>query len=316
MLGVFLDEGSLGRGDLDYEALRRTLPRWHFHDHTPSRKVAERIRDAAVVITNKVVLTETHLAAAPGLRLICISATGTDHVDLDAARRLGIAVCNVPGYATASVTQHVFTLLLALMRSLPAYQQAVTDGAWSRSPHFCLLDHPVRELSGKVLGIVGYGTLGRAVARVAEAFGMEVRVAARPGGPVPEGRLPLDELLPCVDVLTLHCPLTESTRGLIGARQLAAMKPGAILINTARGGIVDEEALAQALRSGHLGGAGVDVLSEEPPPADHPLLAGDIPRLILTPHMAWASREARQRLVDELTANIQAWLAGHPRNRV
>ena len=317
MQGVFLDEGSLGQGDLDYTPLESVLPAWRFHDETAPDQVAGRIREARVVITNKVRLNGENLAAARRLRLICVAATGTDNVDLDATRRLGIAVCNVRGYATASVSQHVFTLILALMRSLPDYRQAVAEGRWQQSRHFCLLDHPIAELTGKVLGIVGHGELGRAVARLGEAFGMTVRIAARPGGgPGGAGRVPLDMLLGQVDVLSLHCPLADNTRGLIGARELALMKPGALLINTARGGIVDEQALATALQAGHLGGAGVDVLSMEPPLGDHPLLAADVPRLIVTPHIAWASREARQRLVEEMAANIRAWRAGRPRNLV
>ncbi len=316
MLGVFLDEASLGRGDLDYGPLEAVVAQWRFHDATAPAEVAGRIADAEVVITNKVALDASNLAGASRLRLICIAATGTDHVDLAAAARRGIAVCNVPGYATPSVVEHVFLLILALMRSLPAYQRTVAAGRWQASRQFCLLDHPIAELSGKVLGIVGFGTLGRAVARVGEAFGMRVLVAARPGAAVPPGRLPLEDLLPRVDVLSLHCPLADNTRGLIGARELARMKPGAILVNTARGGVVDEEALAAALRSGHLGGAGVDTLSREPPPPDHPLLAGEVPRLIVTPHIAWASREARQRLVIEMAENIRAFRAGRARNRV
>ncbi|HHH36069.1 MAG TPA: 2-hydroxyacid dehydrogenase [Gammaproteobacteria bacterium] len=317
MLGVFLDEGSLGQGDLDYASLRAVLPAWQFHEGTEPAQVDERIRNADVLITNKVRLNGEHLAGARCLRLVCVAATGTDNVDLEAARRLGIAVCNVRGYATASVSQHVFMLILALLRNLPGYREAVARGRWQQSRHFCLLDHPIAELDGKVLGIVGYGELGRAVARLGEAFGMTIRIAARPGtGSAGEGRVPLDALLRQVDVLSLHCPLAENTRGLIGARELALMKPGALLINTARGGIVDEQALAAALRAGHLGGAGVDVLSMEPPRGDHPLLAPDVPRLIVTPHIAWASREARQRLVEEMAENIRAWRAGRPRNLV
>jgi len=317
MVGVFLDEASLGRGDLDYGPLREALSPWRCYPATAPHEVAQRIADAEVVISNKVVLDEGNLASARRLRLICVAATGTDNVDLAAAARRAIVVCNVRGYATPSVTQHVFALMLALMRSLPDYQRAVAAGRWQQSGHFCLLDFPIVELTGKVLGIVGYGELGRAVAQLARAFGMEVLIAARPGsGAVPAGRLALEALLPQVDVLTLHCPLAGNTRGLIGSRELALMKAGAIFINTARGGLVDEQALAAALQAGHLGGAGVDVLSIEPPLGDHPLLTGDIPRLIVTPHIAWASREARQRLVAQMAQNIRAWRSGRPRNVV
>jgi len=317
MQGVFLDLHSLDRNDLDLSALRATLPEWRFYPASAPEEVAERIATAEVVISNKVMLDETLLAGAPHLKLIAIAATGTNNVDLAAAERLGIRVCNIRRYATPSVVQHVFALLLALVRNLTAYRQAAQDGRWQRSDQFCLLDFPIRELGGLTLGIVGYGELGQAVAEVAEkAFGMRLLIAQRPGGPAQPGRLPLQELLPQVDVLSLHCPLSEQTRNLIGERELGLMKPDALLINTARGGIVDETALAAALRAGRLGGAGIDVLATEPPGSDSPLLAGDIPNLIVTPHVAWASREARQRLTDQLAENIRAFLDDAPQNLV
>jgi glycerate dehydrogenase len=303
-------------GDLDLSALQAVLPGWRWQISVEAAPMGERLAGAAVAVTNKVVLDAAAMAAAPGLRLICLAATGTNTVDLEAAGRAGIAVCNVRGYATAAVAQHVFALLLALSTRLLDYHQAVRAGRWQQSRQFCLLDFPIRELSGKTLGIVGYGELGRAVARLAGAFGMQVLVAQRAGGaPTPE-RLPLAELLARVDVLSLHCPLTPQTRGLIGAAELALMRPDAVLVNTARGGIVDEVALARALRAGRLGGAGVDVLSLEPPRAGNPLLEADIPNLIVTPHSAWASREARQRLVEEIARNIAAFRRGEDRNRV
>jgi glycerate dehydrogenase len=315
MLGVFLDLDSLDRHDLDLGALRATLPEWRLHPSTAPDEVAERIATAEVVVSNKVVLDEALLAGAPRLKLIAIAATGSNNVDLAAAERLGIRVCNIRRYATPSVVQHVFALLLALVRNLPHYQQAAVDGHWQQSEQFCLLDYPIRELGGLRLGIVGYGELGRAVAEVAgKAFGMQLLIAQRPDGPSQQGRLPLQELLPQVDVLSLHCPLSAQTRNLIGVKELALMKPDALLINTARGGIVDEHALAEALRAGRLGGAGIDVLETEPPVADSPLLADDIPNLIVTPHVAWASREARQRLADQLAENIRAFIDGTPQN--
>lgn len=316
MLGVLLDQESLRPADLDMSGLRAAVPDWRCYDGTPPEETGARIREADIVVTNKVVLRERDLAGAQCLRLICVAATGTNNIDLDAAARRGITVSNVPCYATASVAQHVFALLLALTTRLPEYRDAVRSGRWQQSEQFCLLDFPITELAGKTLGIVGYGALGGAVAGLARAFGMHVRVAARPGGPSVPGRVPLDELLLEVDVLSLHCPLTEATRGLIGARELASMRPDALLINTARGGIVEEAALAAALREGHIAGAGVDVLSLEPPREGNPLLALDIPGLIVTPHIAWASRESRQRLVDGLGANITAFLQGHPINIV
>jgi glycerate dehydrogenase len=267
-------------------------------------------------VTNKVVVDRAVMTACPGLRLICVAATGTNNVDLVAARERGVAVCNVTGYATPSVVQHVLALMLALATRLAEHAAAARDGRWAASELFCLLDFPFRELAGKTLGIVGYGELGRGIARVAQALGMSVLIAQRPGGPPQQGRLPLDELLARADVVTLHVPLADNTRGLIGARALALMKPDALLINTARGGIVDEAALIATLRAGRLGGAGVDVLAVEPPRGGSPLLDDPPPNLIVTPHVAWASREARQRLIDEVALNIRAFSEGRERNRV
>lgn len=314
--GVVLDLATITTGDIDLEGLDAACRQWTHYRATAAGEVEGRIATAQVVVVNKVVLDRTRLAAARDLRLICIAATGTNNIDLAAARELGIAVTNVTGYATPSVVQHVFAGLLAHATNLWRYQDAVAAGDWSRSKQFCLLDHPITELAGKRLGILGYGELGQAVARVAEAFGMEVLVAERPGGGPRAGRLPLAELLPQLHALSLHCPLAENTRGLIGAGELAAMRRDALLINTARGGIVDETALAEALRRGEIAGALVDVLSAEPPSSDHPLLAADIPNLIVTPHVAWASRESRQRLTDAVAGNIRAFAAGQPCSRV
>ncbi len=313
MRGVFLDRDSLDTGDLDLAPLEASLPELVLHGATAPGEVRGHIREATVVITNKVVLDADALTAAPRLRLVCVAATGTNNVDLDAAREHGITVCNARGYGTAAVVQHVFALILALSTRLPEYSAAVAAGRWQRASQFCLLDYPIREIAGKTLGIVGLGELGSGVARIAEAFGMTVRVAQRPGTLEPEpGRVPLPALLPEVDVLSLHCPLTPQTRGLIGEWELALMRRDAVLINTARGGLVDEAALATALRRGALGGAGVDVLTTEPPADGNPLLAGDIPNLIVTPHVAWASREARQRMVEQVAENIAGFLAGQP----
>ena len=316
LIGVFLDLATVDRGDLDLSGLTEALPQWHFHDATTPAQTEGRTREATVVVSNKVLINQQTIAQADRLKLICVAATGTNNVDLDAAREQDVAVANVAGYATPSVVQHVFSLILALTTRLGEHQQAINDGAWQRSDQFCLLDFPFRELAGKTLGIIGYGELGRAVARLAEAFGMEILLAQRPGGEPAPGRTPLHELLPQADILSLHCPLTEGTQNLIGEQELALMKPDALLINTARGGIVDEEALASSLREGRLGGAGVDVLTREPPAEGNPLLSGDIPNLIVTPHIAWASRESRQRLIDELASNIHAFLRGSRRNRI
>ncbi len=317
MTAVFLDRDSLNHDDLDFSSLQSTLADWRFYADTQPEQTASRIADAEVVVSNKVMLDEAALDAAPKLKLIAIAATGTNNVDLNVAARRGISVCNIRRYATPSVVQHVFALLLSLTRHLNDYQAAVRRGDWQRSGQFCLLDYPIRELGDLTLGIIGYGELGRAVADTAErAFGMRVLLAQRPGGPAQPGRIALHELLPQLDVLSLHCPLTAETRGLIGREQLALMKPDALLINAARGGIVDEAALATALLGGKLGGAGIDVLSEEPPTADSPLLQQALPNLIVTPHIAWASRQSRQRLLDQLAENIAAFVAGRPQNLV
>jgi glycerate dehydrogenase len=313
---VFLDLATIDRKDIQWSSLQDAAKHWDWHQATTPEQMPERVLDADLVISNKVVLDRSTLAACKNLKLICIAATGTNNVDLEAAKEFGIAVTNVTGYGTASVVQHVFSLILSLITKQRQYQEAINSGEWQRSTQFCLLDYPIWELSGKRMGILGYGELGRAVGQVAEAFGMQLLVAQRPGGKPVTGRLPLDELLPQVDVLSLHVPLAENTRHLIGERELALMQPHALLINTARGGIVDETALAVALNKGELGGAGVDVLTREPPVEANPLLDATIPNLIVTPHIAWASREARQRLVDGVVDNIRAYLSGKHLNRV
>ncbi|WP_438280294.1 2-hydroxyacid dehydrogenase [Pseudomonas alabamensis] len=313
---VFLDHHSLDLGDLDLSPLQRLFDTFTLYDATSPDQIAEHLRGASVVITNKVVLDATILQANPHIDLILVAATGTNNVDLPAARAQGITVCNCQGYGTPSVAQHTLALLLALATRLCDYRQAVAEGRWAQASQFCLLDFPIVELEGKTLGLLGHGELGGAVARLAEAFGMRVLSGQVPGRPARADRLPLDELLPQVDALTLHCPLNERTRHMLGARELALLKPGALVVNTARGGLIDEQALADALRSGHLGGAATDVLSTEPPVAGNPLLAADVPRLIVTPHSAWGAVEARQRIVGQLAENAQAFLAGQPRRVV
>jgi glycerate dehydrogenase len=309
---VFLDHSTLDLGDLDLGPLRQAFDQLTLHDLSTPEQVIERLRGAKVAISNKVMIHAATFAACPDLKLVLLTATGTNNVDLDAARAHGVTVCNCQGYGTPSVAQHTLLLLLALATRLTDYHDAVRAGRWQRSNMFCLLDFPIIELEGKTLGLLGHGELGSAVARLAEAFGMRVLLGTLPGRPPREDRLPLHELLPQIDALTLHCPLNEHTRNLIGAAELALMKPTALLVNTARGGIVDEQALADALRSGHLGGAAFDVLTQEPPSAGNPLLAPGIPRLIITPHSAWGSREARQRIVSQVTENARAFFAGQP----
>ena len=315
--GVFLDSDTVDDGSLDLSPITDMKGiEWCFHRVTNKSEVAERVSGFDIVICNKVEIDADCLRQSPRLQLIVVAATGTNNIDVSTANETGVTVCNVRGYGTPSVVQHVYTLILALTIQLPRYMEAVAQGSWERHPHFCLLDFPIRELDGCVMGIIGYGTLGQGVARAAAAFGIEVKICQRPGGPNEDGRIPLNKLLPSVDILTLHCPLTDATRGLIGKTEFGLMKDDAILINTARGGIVDESALVEALRNGRIGGAGIDVLSQEPPSAGNPLLQADVPNLIVTPHIAWASQASRQRVVNLVAENISAYLKGSPQNTV
>lgn len=311
MKGVFLDYSSLDKNDLDFNGLKSCFDDFQLYASTTPEQVLERIQEADVVISNKVVLNAEHLQHAQNLKLILISATGTNNVDLVQAKQQGIVVCNCQGYGTAAVAQHTIALMLALATSLIKYDHAVKQGEWNQSPIFCLLDFPIVELSGKTLGIVGYGELGQAVARLAEAFGMHVVVAALPNRAANADRLAFAELLPQVDFLTLHCPLTTETENLIGEAEFAAMKSSAFLINCARGGIVNEQALANALRQGQIAGAATDVLTVEPPKQGNILLADDIPNLIITPHSAWGSVDARQRIVSQMIENLNAFIDGN-----
>lgn len=309
---AFLDYSSLDLGDLDPTALKACFDDLQLYPSTTPEQLVERLRGVTVAISNKIDLDAATLQACPDLKLVLVSATGTNNVDLKAARKLGITVCNCQGYGTPSVAQHTLMLLLALATRLPDYQREIAAGQWQRAKQFCLLDFPIVELDGKTLGLLGHGELGGAVAKLAEAFGMRVLLGQIPGRPPRADRLPLHELLPQIDALTLHCPLNEHTRHMIGAPELALLKPNAFVVNTARGGIIDEQALADALRRGHLGGAATDVLSVEPPVDGNPLLANDIPRLIVTPHSAWGSVEARQRIIGQLAENATAFFAGQP----
>jgi glycerate dehydrogenase len=292
---------------------------WEDYPATAPHEVVERLRGASVAVTNKVPLRAAEIAQLPDLKLVAVAATGTDNVDLAACRERGIAVCNIRNYSVVSVPEHCFALMLAVRRNLLAYSADVAAGRWQQSTRFCLLDHPIGDLAGSRLGIVGYGALGRRVAQIGRAFGMEIAVSAR--SPVEDAdgtvvQLPLPELLASSDVISLHLPLTEQTRHMIGAAELASMKKSAILINTARGGLVDEAALAEALAKGVIAGAGFDVLSKEPPVPDNPLLKLNLPNFVLTPHVAWASGGAMQLLADMLVENIESWAAGTPLNLV
>lgn len=308
---------------LDQNSLPVPLPAFPFphqltaYAETLPSEVVERCREATVLIVNKVQIGRAALRQLPDLRLIAVAATGVNNVDLAACREQGVAVCNVRHYGDDTVAEHAFMLMLALMRNLPHYRAAVFDGAWSRTSQFCLHDAPVRDVHGATLAIIGAGGIGQAMAVRARAFGMQVLFVERKGArTVRPGYCAFEEGLARADVLSLHCLLTDATRGMIGAPELAAMKPGAVLINTSRGGLVDEPALLAALREGRLGGAGLDVLGEEPPPADALLPAHPLPNLILTPHVAWASEQAMRRLAAQVVDNVAGFLAGGDCHRV
>ncbi len=293
---------------------------WVEYPKTAAVDVVERLRGATVAITNKVSIDAAAVHSLPELKMIAVSATGTNNVDLTACRERGIVVSNIRGYAERTVPEHVLSLLLALSRNLVAWRESLLAGRWQQSEQFCLFDHPIRDLHGSTLAIVGSGSLGNGVARLAEAFGMRVwRVERKGAATVRPGYVAFERVLAEADAISLHCPLNDETRGLIGETELRAMKPTALLINTARGGIVDEAALIRALREGWIGGAGFDVITAEPPPAGHAMVDPALlalPNFLLTPHVAWASRPAMQALADQLIDNIEAWAAGEPRNRV
>lgn len=313
---VFLDWASLSHNDIDQQALNSAYPKWEYRDNSAPKELPSLLQQAEIVVSNKVVLDLDALpeSSIQRLKLICVAATGYNNINLDAAKRRGVSVCNVRDYATASVTQHVFAMLLCLTNHLIAYHNDVHKGLWSKSPFFSLFHHPIGELSGKIMGIIGYGVLGRSVASMAQAMGMKVVIAQHSGLPVMDNVLSLDDLLRQSDVVSVHCPLNEKTQGLIGSRELELMKSDAILINAARGGIVDEAALVDALRRKRIAAAALDVLTQEPPPFDHPLIKAKLGNLLLTPHIAWASQHARQSLVNKVADNIRAFRSGQPTN--
>ena len=316
MKAAYLDYQSLDKNDLNFDELHAVFKELTLYPSTHADEILERVRDLDVILTNKVMVDAKTIEQCPNLKLILISATGTNNVDLEAARKKGIVVANCQGYGTAAVAQHTMSLMLALSTSLLQYDQAVKSGQWNQSKIFCLLDYPIIELSGKTLGIIGYGELGKAVAKIAEAFGMRVLIGALPNRPTDASRIPFAELLPQVDFLSLHCPLTEQTRDLIGTAQFKQMKNSAFLINCARGGIVNEAALKDALIHGHIAGAATDVLTVEPPKDGNVLLDAHIPNLIITPHSAWGSVDARQRIVQQMAENTRAFLKGQPIRQV
>jgi glycerate dehydrogenase len=316
MKAVFLDYRSMGP-DLDLTELESLVDSLDVHETTQDDELSGRLAGATLAFTNKIRFTEDVLAAAPTLKYIGLTATGTDNIDLDGARAAGVVVSNIRAYCTPSVVEHTFGTLLMLTHRLGSYADFVDKGHWQEAETFSPLSWPITELAGKTIGIVGYGELGRGVARVAEAFGMRVLVADRKGqAAARDGRVPFDEVLAEADVLSLHCPLTAGTHKLIDGAALDRMKPTALLLNTARGGLVDSAALADALSTGRIGGAAIDVLPQEPPRDGDPLLDYKGDNLIVTPHIAWATREARQAAIDQLVENARAFLEGSPRNRV
>lgn len=290
---------------------------WIDYDETEPAEITERLRDATIAICNKLQLRESDLSQLPKLKLIAVAATGVDNIDMAYCKSRCISVCNTRNYARHSLPEHVLMMMLALRRNLVAYIQDVRDSKWQEARQFCLLNHTIRDLYGSRIGLIGYGSLGKAVAELAGSIGMQVLVAERKHATTTrEGRTEFGEVLRRSDVLTLHCPLTEETRNLIDAEEFRTMKREAILINTARGGLVKEGALVEALQAGVIAGAAFDVLSEEPPRQGNILLDQALPNLIVTPHVAWASKEAMQTLADQLIDTVEAFIRGEPRNLV
>lgn len=312
---VFLDTDSVGDTDLTPLSEQGELTRHTTRD--AKQNLAAYIANADVIISNKVVIDEAVMQHAPNLKLICVAATGYNNVDTIAAKQRGIQVSNVAGYSTQSVAQHVMAMLLNWSIKLSQYQQAVANGDWPKSDLFCLLDYPIFELTGKTLGIIGYGAIGEATAKLAQAFGMKVIIAERRGSEqIREGRVAFDQLLALSDVISLHCPMTADNTEMVNAEFLSKMKPSGILINTARGGLVDEQALFKALNTKQIQAALLDCLSVEPPKPDHVLLRNTLPNLMITPHTAWASAPARQALINEIAQNIASFKQGEARNQV
>ena len=326
MKTAFLDYKTVDPSDLDLSPLRKIAPNLILYDKTAADEVNKRIQDAEIIIINKTKLDAAALYQAKKVKLICLVATGTDNVDLVAAKEQGVTVCNIKNYCTDSVAQHVVLSILALSHHFNEYQLSLKQGLWQKSEQFCLLEYPITELSAKTLGIVGLGVLGTAVANLAVSFGMRILVAEsfRPENGMtndaqqkPEfKRVPFQDLVSQSDVISLHCPLTPETKNLFDLKTFKSMKKNALLINTARGGLINDEALLHALEHGSIAGAALDVLDREPPAADHPLLNSGLPNLIVTPHVAWAAKEARQRALDEIAKNIACYLKGQPRNVV
>ena len=315
MQAVMLDKGSLDNNDLDFSELERLPIEWVYFHNTRPEEVRQRIQEADIVVTNKVNLTAQVLEKI-NCKLICVAATGTNNIAIKAAQNNNIPVCNVRAYATPAVVQHTFMLIMALSGNLLAYRESLQAGQWQQSDFFTFFTHPITELAGKTLGIIGYGELGRAVDKLGQALGMNVLVAKSFIGDTSVSRVSLDRLFAESDIVSLHCPLTQETFEIINKKSLDQMKSTALLINTARGELVNESALLDALSNNKIAGAGLDVINQEPPETGNKLLSLNIPNLIITPHIAWATREARQRLLDQLVLNIKSFLDGEIRNQV
>ena len=310
---VVLDRDTLANRPFDFD-FPHTLSSY---GTTEAHETLERIRGADIVITNKVVISAQAFAENPQLKLVAVTATGVNNVDVEAAKQNGTAVCNIRAYGNESVAEHAFMMMITLMRNLPAYQRDVAAGLWENSPFFCHLGAPMRDLNGKTLAIFGRGNIGKTLATYAQAFKMNVVFAEHKNAQsVRDGYISFEEAIRSADVVSLNCPLTPQTANMIGEAELQQMKPGAILINCGRGGLVDEAALVAALKYGQIGGAGFDVLTQEPPRDGNPLLKARLPNLIVTPHIAWASQEAANRLFEILLDNINRFVAGNPQNLV
>ena len=310
---VVLDRDTLVNRPFDFD-FPHTLSSY---GTTEAHETLERIRGADIVITNKVVISAQAFAENPQLKLVAVTATGVNNVDVEAAKQNGTAVCNIRAYGNESVAEHAFMMMITLMRNLPAYQRDVAAGLWENSPFFCHLGAPMRDLNGKTLAIFGRGNIGKTLATYAQAFKMNVVFAEHKNTQsVRDGYVSFDEAIRSADVVSLNCPLTPQTANMIGEAELQQMKPGAVIINCGRGGLVDEAALIAALKYGQIGGAGFDVLTQEPPRDGNPLLKARLPNLIVTPHIAWASQEAANRLFDILLDNINRFVAGNPQNLV
>ena len=319
MHAVFLDYKTVDAGDLDLESIRAVLPEIKVYPYSTEAEVLDRIQDIEVAIANKIEFDSKVFNRAKNLKLICVTATGTNNIDLDSAEKAGVTICNIRDYCTESVTQHVLLSILSLSHSYLDYLHSIQRGEWQEGSGFSLLEHPIKELSGKNLGIVGFGVLGRGVAKAASILGMETLICESFNPDKPDDsldRVGFDELLRESDVVSLHCPLTEETDGIFNDDAFEKMKSSGILINTARGRLVNDQALIKAIENKSIAGAAIDVLDQEPPESDHPLMQKDYKNLIITPHIAWAARESRQRALDRIADNVKAFLKGKPTNVV